>query len=238
MRIATYNFLAGGSAKRAGHWKAVRKHIAPDVLLTQESKAPDARAFPHASSLWNQAAGRRWGSGMIATEVEVIPIVVNGFNGWITGGEIRNRTRPLRIFSVHVPAGERGYIRTTHEILDRFVDLGRDSELVIGGDFNVACGFRGPDEPVKMSNAEREVLNRIRDDLNLIPCWQTANPGRPLAQTLRWTGNRRAPYHCDGIFVPQSWSGRLRSCVVVSGRRWNRLSDHNPVVAEFETDNP
>jgi exonuclease III len=122
MRIATYNFLAGGSAQRSGHWRALRKHIAPDVLLTQESKAPDARVFPYTCSLWTEA-------GMF--------------------------------------------------------------------------------QPVSAVTSAR-------------------------LTTLRWTGNRRAPYHCDGIFVPQSWSDRLKSCVVFSGRRWNRLSDHNPVVADFE----
>jgi endonuclease/exonuclease/phosphatase family metal-dependent hydrolase len=51
---------------------------------------------------------------------------------------------------------------------------------------------------------------------------------------LRWSGNPSAPYHCDGIFVPRSWLPRLKTCRVVRGTRWTRLSDHNPVVADFD----
>lgn len=67
----------------------------------------------------------------------------------------------------------------------------------------------------------------------LLNCWQEANPNQPLHQTLRWTGDRTIPYHCDGIFVPKAWKNRLQSCVVLTGEDWNRLSDHNPVAACF-----
>ena len=50
------------------------------------------------------------------------------------------------------------------------------ADLVLGGDFNVAVGLRGPDELVKMSNGERALLERITGELDMIPSWQTANP--------------------------------------------------------------
>ena len=65
-------------------------------------------------------------------------------------------------------------------------------------------------------------------------CWQAANPGKPLPQTCRWTGNPSVPYHCDGLFVPRAWESRLRACEVVSSPEWDKLSDHNPVVAWFD----
>jgi len=46
---------------------------------------------------------------------------------------------------------------------------------------------------------------------------------------------RQAPFHC-GIFVPASWSSRLKSCEVLSGPEWDGMSDHNPVVADFQPD--
>ncbi len=146
-------------------------------------------------------------------------------------GEAGGVHRPVRIFSIHCPAGRRGYIRTMHEILDRLAPLGEDADLVLGGDFNVVVGYRRPTDPIRMTRGEREILDRLTNDLALIPCWQTANPGRPLAQTLRWSGNRAAPYHCDGIFVPAAWRDRLERCEVADGPEWQRLSDHNPVVA-------
>jgi hypothetical protein len=84
-----------------------------------------------------------------------------------------------------------------------------------------------------VTRRERGVLDRLVHEFGLVSCWQAAHPNQPLAQTLRWSADRQAPYHCDGIFVPSSWLDRLVSCRVIRGSRWNTLSDHNPVVAEF-----
>jgi endonuclease/exonuclease/phosphatase family metal-dependent hydrolase len=139
----------------------------------------------------------------------------------------------MRVFSVHGPAGEHGYVRTMHEILDRVLRIQGRADLILGGDFNVAVGRRPIADPRPFTRGERDLLDRIDEELDLISCWQTANPGRRLAQTLRWSGNPTTPYHCDGIFVPRAWAPRLASCRVVRGPRWTRLSDHNPVFAEL-----
>jgi endonuclease/exonuclease/phosphatase family metal-dependent hydrolase len=123
-----------------------------------------------------------------------------------------------------------------HAILDRLAPLRTDADLVLGGDFNVAVGHRQPGETLRVSHGERTILDRLAGEFGLISCWQAAHPGRRLAQTLRWSGDRLAPYHCDGIFAPAAWGARLASCRVVTGARWARLSDHNPVVAEFRAD--
>jgi endonuclease/exonuclease/phosphatase family metal-dependent hydrolase len=159
------------------------------------------------------------------------------FDGWVVGGEVHGSRlvngRPLQIFSIHGPAGQHGYIRTMHAILDVIGRLSPRADLVLGGDFNVVVGYRQPREHLKVSRGERKLLERLSQEFGLVSCWQAANPDRPLAQTLRWSADRVAPYHCDGIFVPSGWLDRLVSCRVVRGSRWNGLSDHNPVVAEF-----
>jgi endonuclease/exonuclease/phosphatase family metal-dependent hydrolase len=164
---------------------------------------------------------------------------VHGFDGWVVGGEVQlpgqSNGRPLRVFSIHGPVGERGYIRTMHEILDQLAPLSTGADLILGGDFNVVVGYRQPWEKLRVSRGEREILDRLSQEFALFSCWQAANPNRALAQTLRWSAERTAPYHCDGIFAPRSWLDRLISCRVVRGSRWKTLSDHNPVVAEFKT---
>ena len=42
------------------------------------------------------------------------------------------------------------------------------------------------------------------------------------------------PYHCDGIFVPSAWVPALLSYEVLEDAAWCTLSDHNPVVADFQ----
>jgi exonuclease III len=243
MRIVTYNFLRAGSLKRCGHWSRVIRGLKSDLVLAQECRPPDCspgerfRRDTQDAFAWQSAGSRGWGSGLFARSASLVPIAIPEYDGWVVGGEIRNASwseRPLIVFSIHGPLGDRGYIRTMHQILDRVALLRGRADLVLGGDFNIAVGYRQPHEPVRILRGERDLLDRLTDEFDLVSCWQAANPGRPLAQTLRWMGNPKAPYHCDGIFVPRSWLPRLKSCRVVRGSRWRELSDHNPVVAEFE----
>jgi exonuclease III len=242
LRLVAYNFLGGGSARRAGQWSRVVGALAPDLVFGQECRPPEEspgeRFRPDAgdSFLWRPARPGRWGSGVLLRAARLVPIDVPQYDGWVVGGELRSArwsARPVRIFSVHGPAGEGGYVRTMHEILDRIVRLRGRADLVLGGDFNVAVGYRPVEDGVPSSRRGRELLDRLGGELDLIACWQTAHPGRPLAQTLRWSANPTTPYHCDGIFVPRAWRPRLASCRVVQGSRWKQLSDHNPVVAEL-----
>ena len=233
LRIATFNFLGGGSARRSAHWSLLQTRLFPDVLLTQESRPPPSGAASHATALWAEAI-RGWGTGLYAPRLVLRPIEIEGFRGWVSGGQLESKRpagRPVRIFSVHCPQRKKGYVHTVHEILDLLQPMRNEADLIIGGDFNVAVGVRGLDELVKMSEAERALMTRLTEDLDLVPCWQTANPARPLAQTLRWSRNPTTPYHCDGIFIPRSWQHRLESCEVVEGPAWEQLSDHNPVLA-------
>jgi endonuclease/exonuclease/phosphatase family metal-dependent hydrolase len=243
-----YNFQSGGSPRRAGHWSRIRARLAPDIVLAQECRPPEdspAETFRAAEGdtfLWAPAVARRWGSGMLLRGLRAAALPVPDFAGWVVGAELPgpawSRGRRLRVFSIHCPAGERGYVRTMHAILDRVARLRGDADLVLGGDFNVAVGTRQPGEPIRVSRGEREILDRLAAEFDLISCWQAANPGRRLAQTLRWSADPSAPYHCDGIFVPSLWGARLASCRVVTGSRWKRLSDHNPVLAEFSDGDP
>ena len=119
-----------------------------------------------------------------------------------------------------------------NSILDEISQIALGREIVIGGDFNLTVShWPGSDRPV--SKQDLAIQARLADELGLINCWQEANPNELPHQTLRWSGNRSTPYHCDGIFVPRSWKERLQSCLVLAGEEWDRLSDHNPVVAQF-----
>src|SRR5205085_1001141 len=124
LRIITYNFLAGGSAKRAHHWQQLHA-LKPDVLLTQECKDNVPRKhIRHKTRLWSEALAGRWGTGMYARQLVAERVDVARFRGWITGGEVAPianlTTRPIRIFSVHCPPGRHGYVRTMHDMIDRF----------------------------------------------------------------------------------------------------------------------
>ena len=125
------------------------------------------------------------------------------------------------------------YQKVVNEMLDGLLAFRKDAEIVIGGDFNLTVSQRHTSEERTTSNADRKIQTRLRDEFGLINCWQHANPDVPLSQTLRWGSKKDVPYHCDGIFVPQAWTASLSNCEIISGESWDRLSDHNPVIADF-----
>src|SRR3954464_9617384 len=120
LRIATFNFRRGGGIRRPEHWAILRRRLPADLLLTQESRPP-VEPGRHRTALWAEAV-QGWGTGLYARILAVEPLPVRGFRGWVTGGQlapVSPSERPLRIFSVHCPAGKGGYVATVHRILDR-----------------------------------------------------------------------------------------------------------------------
>lgn len=242
MKIATYNILKGGSQRV--HWVRMVEDFGVDLLLVQES-------FPHHDHLppllypdaenrsaWEKVETNRWGSAVFSRTGSVKPVAVPDYSGWVVGAEISGASwqtgiaDPLLAFSVHAPSGAGAYSKVVNKLLDQIKKVARGREVVIGGDFNLTVShWPGPERPT--CKQDIAIQARLADEFGLFNCWQAANPDQPLHQTLRWTNDRSIPFHCDGLFVPKAWKDRLVSCVVLAGDEWNRLSDHNPVVASF-----
>ena len=242
MRLATYNILKGGSQRV--HWVKMIEDHSVDLLLVQESFIHDehlpALLYPklRSQSAWAMAEQNGWGSAVFSRTGSVKPLAVPEFSGWVVGAEISGASwqaefaDPLLAFSVHAPSKGKSYQWQVNKLLDAIKKLAGGREVVIGGDFNLTVShWPGSERPV--SKRDLAIQARLVDEFGLLNCWQKANPDQPLHQTLRWTGDRTISYHCDGLFVPKGWKTRLQSCSVLTGEEWNRLSDHNPVMATF-----
>jgi exonuclease III len=242
MKVGTYNMLKGGSQRV--HWVRMIEDFGVDLLLGQESYPHHEHLpplmYPDAGkrSAWEMAEKNGWGSAVFSRTGSVNPVAVPNFSGWVVGAEISGAswqagiTDPILVFSVHAPSKGEAYRKQVNRLLDEIRQVAGRREVVIGGDFNLTVShWSGPERPT--CKQDLAIQARLADEFGLVNCWQAANPDQPLCQTLRWTGDRTIPYHCDGIFVPRSWKDRLESCVVLAGDEWNRLSDHNPVVASF-----
>lgn len=243
MKIATYNIRRGGTPRV--HWQKIIYDHGVELLLVQESYHPDEHLpplhFPQArsQSVWEPVPAYGWGSAVFSNTGSLKPVPVPGFTGWVVGAKISGAswqagsTDPLHVFSLHAPTTNNGdYPKQVNLILDEIKRIAGGREMIVGGDFNLTVS-NCPDSDRPISKADLAIQTRLADEFDLINCWQEANPNQPLPQTLRWSGDRTIPYHCDGIFVPRSWKDRLQSCVVPAGEEWNVLSDHNPVIASF-----
>jgi hypothetical protein len=249
MRLVTYN-LGQGGARDPAVWARALPRLAPDLLFVQESRDPRQAwlaALPDTGAdswLWAPVAVGRWGSGLWARAARLTPLAPpEEFAGWVTPAVVEGcawpglGVAPVVALSVHAPSRKgRSYLAAVGQILDFARSAAGGLPLILAGDFNVAVGLRAQGLPLSNSPGERALLARLRDELDLIPCWQTAHPGEPLARTLRWLRhNDSAPYHCDGLFIPAAWRAALTGCEALEDEEWAALSDHNPVVATLAT---
>jgi endonuclease/exonuclease/phosphatase family metal-dependent hydrolase len=242
VKIVTYNLRFGGAGRN--HWSKVLEEVDPDIFLTQESYPPNQHLWPlldaglHCHASWSPVGKQHWGSAVYIKGCKPTKLDLQHFGGNVVGVEVPGSawSNPegcrLRIFSVHAP--DQGGDQALHAILDEIAGVRDGCDLVIGGDFNLTISERHESEPRQTCEAVLRIQARLRDEFGLINCWQTAHPNEPLVQTLRWSGNKETPYHCDGIFVPASWKKRLQRCTVMSDDEWDKMSDHSPVMAEFE----
>jgi endonuclease/exonuclease/phosphatase family metal-dependent hydrolase len=225
VRLLTWNGRAGAASRV---WPALAKGF--DLIFLQEIKPPSIDP-PY---LWDAVPGRAWGSALVLRRgtVEQIPLV--GYEGWVTGGRVRALGSEFCAFSVHVPF-RKSYAREAAEIASRLRKLvGRTTKLILAGDFNIAMGRRPREDAIPMSAAEHKALDRIAaKPIGLVSLWERCNPGRELAQTLRWMKNPAAKYHCDGFFVAESML-KGAACEVLDSPEIRRASDHNPVVARVK----
>lgn len=237
MRIVTWNLQVG---RAAAVWPRLVTALSADVVLLQETQRPE---WP-GSLAWKNVPQREWGSAVLVAAGTIREIPLNGYEGWVVGGEWVGgppspSERPRYVFSVHAPTKTQeqprdNYVAETMSVLDMIEkQVPGNADLILGGDFNfVSLGNRRADESRKTTAQEREALARFAR-LGLVSCWTEAHPNCALPQTLRWSGDatpdKSTPYHCDGIFVPASWQPHIISEVLTSA--CFRASDHYPVVA-------
>ena len=230
MRLVTWNL-------RNGAGREVWPEVAADLVFLQEADA----APQGDGGVWQRVPGERWGSAVISTVGRIRPIALPGYEGWVVGGEVG----ALAVFSLHAPSPTKTSPRRTYAdevvvILSLIREAVRPGTiLVIAGDFNITLGERHASEALKTTSGDRQALKAIAS-MGLVSCWTSSHTGEPLAQTLRWSGDKApgktTPYHCDGILVPQSWATGC-CCDILTDERF-RISDHWPVSASMNIPAP
>ncbi len=220
------------------HWQRLFEVANPDLLLLQEVFHPEAYMPPafwetyRSQVVWGSVPGQNWSCGLFLRNGTLKPISNPNFEGWLVGAEIEGLPtlltggRSLRVFNIHAP---QPYAESVNQALDWISNLEPHSELLIGGNFNLTTGIRHDSE--KMDDTDHKLLTRIRRRFNLMSAWQTANPTQILPQTYRDRNDPAKPHHSDALFLPSRWYRFLDQCEVLSSPEWDKLSDHNPVVA-------
>jgi exonuclease III len=236
-RIATYNLRSNDPNQRL-HWKWIFEVANPDLLLLQEVFHPESYMPPafwetyRSQVLWTNRPGQSWGCGLFLRSGTIKPIAIPTLEGWLVGAEIEGLPtlltggRSMRIFNIHAP---QPHSESVHQALDWISHLEPQTELLIGGNFNLTTAV--PRDAENLTESDRTLLERIRRRFNLMNAWQAANPNQPLPPTLQNSDDLSKQNHCDALFLPARWYRFLDQCEVLSTEEWDKLSDHRPIVA-------
>lgn len=254
MKVATWN--VNSITARLPHVLRWMDGTQPDVLCLQETKCVDER-FPRAPFVERGYAvetfGERAYNGVAILSRAPCSNVRRGFPEEGLNGNARliaATVNGVRVINVYVPNGQAvgsakyrfklEWLRRLRTFLD---EHHRPSdELLLCGDFNVAPEERDVHDPVLwrgrllFSDEERRALEHVR-------AWGLIDAFRLHVQDgghFTWWDyragafRRNAGLRIDHIWVSPPLAARcIAAWIDREPRRWERPSDHAPVVAQF-----
>jgi len=220
-----------------------------DVLVMQETKTVD-ETFPTAEfeALGYEAAmaGQKTYNGVAIVSRVPLTNVVKGWNGNDPSRILAADVDGITLIDGYLPhGGERGDEAFLHKLaffgeFRAYLDTTypRDRQLLFMGDFNVAqepIDVWAPDEmrdAIGFMQEEREALRKLQG-------WGFTDLFRRfhLEQQFTWWDyrmnffKRRMGMRIDYAWGSESLAARVTECTVdVEPRRWDKPSDHTPVV--------
>jgi hypothetical protein len=255
MRVATWNMSHWQRTpeQRAAGWELLAS-LDLDIALVQEAvPPPDVPAVYRVGGIGER---RKWGSAVVCfgeglTEIDRIRSphgagqeldLLQTFPGSVAIGQPAGDDPVVYVSAYGVMNG--GYAVTTmHKVLSDLTPLlDRDigKRLIIGGDFNCSTQLGGRDRPRHRNLFDRfatlglvDLLARTADSRPRLEGCPCADDPCRHAQTLRHARSR-VPWHNDYLFATAPLAERLRDCQPLAVDDQWALSDHYPVIAEFE----
>lgn len=251
--IATWN--VNSIRARIEHLTTWLKDAAPDVVGVQETKVQDAD-FPlaelEALGYHTLYSGQKSYNGVALLSKEPATLIATELPGFDDPQRrvLAAKVAGITLLNLYVPNGsEVGSEKYAYKLawLDALGDwvarLAADGEpLMLVGDFNIAPDDRDVHDPdawrgkILCSDDERERLNRLLG-LGLTDVFRQFEqaPGSFSWWDYRGGGFRRNEgLRIDLILASATLAERCAACAVdLAPRRWEKPSDHAPVVARL-----
>ena len=241
MKIASYNFRYGGKLGADNQWQQLIREFNPEFVFAQESFHPnryfsDEEFKKFKGCVHKDVHHEKWGSAIISKSHQLEPIALPQaeFEGWVVGARVPDlviggKQQSVLLFSIHAPSPG-NYEKHVDKILSAILEKWGQVPMILAGDFNLtAAAVRGPNEMLKNTSGELKLFEKLKGKLGLANAWRHLHPDEDLPQTLRWTGDKEKPFHCDAIFMCQEHLKYLTSAHVESSGVWAKNSDHNPI---------
>ena len=252
-KIAAWN--VNSLRVRLPHVQAWLTDVKPDVLALQEIKMPD-NDFPHDvfAEMGYKAvvSGQRTYNGMaVLSKIEAEDVVTDIHDLSDPQRRILGVTiRDIRILNLYIPNGESvGSEKYQYKLnwlskIDAFlkVQLNKHPNMIVLGDFNIApenidvYDPKAWEDSVLFSKPERQAFQNMLT-IGFKDCFRQLSPE---VQCFSWWDyrmhafRRKMGLRIDHILASNELFKQCKSCHIDQApRKWERPSDHAPVIAEF-----
>jgi exodeoxyribonuclease-3 len=253
LRVATWN--VNSLRVRLPQVLAWLGDVEPDILAMQETKTQDLD-FPAAAFAEIGYAvvcnGQKTYNGVAIASRTPGSILATALPGYDDTQRrfLAMRFGDVQLIDVYVPNGEdvasdkyRYKLEWLAALRDFLARSGTGAKTIVLGDFNIAPDDRDVHDPaawqgqVLVSDPERTALKRLFDT-GVQDCFRLFDQPAGL---YSWWDYRAGALHrnhglrIDLILASANLAARCRQCRIdAAPRRWERPSDHAPVLAEFD----
>jgi exodeoxyribonuclease-3 len=122
------------------------------------------------------------------------------------------------------------YVSTLFDGIAAYKRFIKSAPTIILGDFNSEGGLSVKDHHLKF-------VDLLRTEFGLVSAYHQhfkLEHGHETHSTYYHYVRQDNPWHIDYCFIPQTWCSRLKNVTVGAYTDWKLLSDHMPVIIEFE----
>ncbi len=257
LRVVVWNI-----ASKARAWPALDS-LEPDICLLNEAVVPQGRAgaWSDVGTLGRDGKKRPWTAAVISRlpsapitdarpqwrqSKREVPFQCSRPGSWVAASVDTplGVVTAVAIYGLLDEFSDASVHRSLSE-LSPIVDDARYKGLVIlGGDLNTGTQWSRGEQ--SFNARDRNLLDRIAA-LGLVDCIRAKRaPGRldgclclegsdcAHVRTRRDARHRDVPYQTDYLFVSSKLSSALISCEALATDEWFAISDHAPIVADFQ----
>ena len=229
MKVLVWNMDYWKSSHRESGWNFIRE-IDPDLALLSECAVNDDQ-FNYVHHV--QKVG--WGVGVFSRHHDLVEVEFECCHPEaVAVSSITIESQGITGISLYGRIIDGFAITTLHRSLSDLTPLfqtkaGRDWTL-IGGDFNASTQCDELMPSYKGDRAHHIFFERLMN-FGLADCLKKFHEGH--IRTLRHK-NSDVHWHNDYLFVGKSLYDRCVSCEVIDDPQLYEVSDHNPIIAEFD----
>jgi len=236
MRLVTWNLRKNIAALNYAF-----DELDADVALLQEVVASNLANLSNEQYLWDPVSGpfgvrKKFGSAIVSKEAPLVPVSFDTlYPGVLTTAETTMADGTvLTLISLYGVIVKTYSITTLHRMFSDLTHLfdqrKKKSEFIVAGDFNASIQW---DERLR-SNPHQLLFERVLG-FGLVDCLAKFNH-TPI-RTFRKKG-AKIPWQLDYVFCSKKLADRVVRCEVVENEEVTKLSDHNPIITEFDLGEP